>query len=83
MRIYRIANNKEAKISDLFTPSSIKLEGIAKSFIQSYFDRTKRLPTVGEILLKMMDSERGESQESLRGVVVSALSSFRNSLQEV
>ena len=83
MRIYKIAHNKEARLFDIFGTPYDKLQEIAKSFIEKYFDSKNRLPTIGHIIMDMMDSHPRADQDVLRGIAMSELSSFRNLLQEV
>lgn len=79
---FNLREHREAKLSDFFGPSSEKFYGLAKGFIEDYFSRRNKTPTIGEVMLSIMKMERGVDQDFIKGVAASALSEFRNLLQE-
>jgi hypothetical protein len=81
LRIYKITSRKEAKLFDLFDSSREKLLELAKGFIGGYFEKSGKLPTVGDIILGLMKSQKNSKDQSLLKIVaLSALSQFKSEL---
>lgn len=84
MRIYKIATTKEAKLFDFFGTPMERLEEFSKKFIEDYFDRRGQTPTIGEVILGMMEDGsigKGITQDFMKTVAQSALATFRNVLE--
>lgn len=82
MKIYKISTKKEAHFSDFFKPNAEKFEKIAIQFVEEYWNKKDNLPTVGEIILDMMNNKdlkaKNINQDFLKTIASSVLSSFRN-----
>jgi len=81
MKIYKISSKKEAKIRDWFGPSREKFEDIALGFIGKYFSLKGTTPTIGEVISSLIRVDDRVDQGFLKGVAVSSLSEFNNSIQ--
>ena len=83
MKIYKIANHKEAKLFDFIGNSRGVVERIAKDFVERYFNSTNKTPTVGDIILELIRNSseaKNMQQKDLRAIASSVLSSFTNTL---
>ena len=86
MRIYRIAK-KEVKLSGLFGQDKKTFKDIAMQFVKDYWDRIEKMPTVGDVILHMMDSDSLDTdnvdQDFLKTVAQSVLATMNSSLAQV
>ena len=86
MKIHKISTKKEAHFSDFLKPDVEKFEKIAFQFIEEYWNKKDNLPTIGEMILNMMNKDlkyKNVNQDFLKMVASSALSSFRNNMSKI
>ncbi len=81
MKIHKI---KKAKFSDFFKINHADYEKIASHFVENYLERRKKLPTVGEIVLAMLESKSINTEkidhDYLKSIAMSVVNQWGNKL---
>ena len=82
MRIYKIVTKKEAKLLDLFKPNKSEYEEASLKFVENYLEQKNKMPTVGEVVLMMLQSSslntKNIDHSFLKTIASSVISKYNN-----